>query len=55
MPDREERQDLSKYLKAGSDVPPRGKGVRDVDTGKRGKARRDEDPPKGYKGEHRRK
>lgn len=54
---REDRQDINKLRKAGSDVPARGKGVKDVDTskGKKGSASADDaERPSDYKGSHRR-
>lgn len=57
MPNREERQDVNKLRKAGSDLPPRGEGVKEIDTSKSGKSggKSNDAPPKGYRGEHRRK
>lgn len=56
---REDRQDIGKLVRiprvAGSDLPKRGDGVRDVDTSKR-KPEVPNKPakrPAGYKGEHR--
>lgn len=59
---REDRQDIGKLVKipriAGSDLPKRGDGVRDVDTSKRkpevsAKLAKPAKHPAGYKGEHR--
>lgn len=57
---REDRQDINKRRVAGSDVPPRGKGVRaDNAKGERKDVSNTAELPKpkpaGYKGEHRRK
>ena len=47
---RDDRQDINKLRPAGSDLPPRGKGIKDI------KPKTPEKPkvkPEGYKGTHR--
>jgi hypothetical protein len=54
---REDRQDINKVRKAGSDLPPRGEGVKDVKLSVTGEppvtAAIIRPKPKGYKGAHR--
>ena len=48
--DRDDRQDVNKIRIAGSDLPARGKGIKDI---KPKVPKRPEVKPEGYKGTHR--